>query len=116
MKFKKWVWVGVAVLFMASAAMAQDGAQVLPSIYAVIFSAAMYQAIGAVVGFTQLVNNMTKWDGWKAVVLAVTVAMVYTFVMYFSQGIWWCVAVGVASAVAAALSFKATTTIGHKLG
>lgn len=116
MKFEKWFLVGLFVLFVSSAAMAQDVNPALPSIFAVIFSAAMYQAIGAVVGFTQLVKNMTKWDGWKAVVLAVMVAMVYTFVMYFSQGIWWCVAVGVASAVAAALSFKATTTIGHKLG
>ena len=106
--------VALFVLGTAVTVMAQEAVP-LPEIYNVIFAGAMLQAIGAVVGFTQLINNIAKLNGWAAVGLAFATSLGYSFVMYLANGIWFCVVVGLAAFVPAALAYKATRAVGKAI-
>ena len=95
--------------------LAQEGVPVIPEVYSLFFTAAMLQAIGSVVGFTQLINNAAKLKGWAAVGLAFVVSVGYSFAMYLSQGVWFCAVVAVAAFIPAALAYKATKAAGKVL-
>jgi hypothetical protein len=98
------------MLLAAGALMAQD--IVVPSFYETIFTAAMMKAIAAIIGFVQLVKNMTGLKGYAAVGLAVFVSLGYAFTVYLDQGIAFCLLVGLAAAVPAALAYWATRKVG----
>lgn len=99
------------VVFFISAGylLAQDGAPVIPDFYNAIFTAAMLQAVGAVIGFTQVIKNVLNVKGWAAIAVAFVVSMAYAFIMYFSQGIWFCAVVGLAAFIPSAGLYKAST-------
>jgi hypothetical protein len=102
------------LLMLAAPAFAQSNgeAPAIPTWYELVFSAVMLKAIGAIVGFTQLVKNMINLKGWAAVGLAVVVSFGYAFAMYISQGIYFCAIVGLAAALPAALAYYATRSVG----
>jgi hypothetical protein len=78
----------------------------------VIFASAMVQAIGSVVGFTQLIINIAKIKGWYAISLAFVVSFGYSLAMYLSQGVAFCAVVAIAAFIPAALAYKTTKTVG----
>lgn len=98
------------LLLAAGVVMAQD--IVVPSFYQTIFTAAMMKAIAAIIGFVQLVKNMTGLKGYAAVGLAVFVSLGYAFTVYLDQGVAFCLLVGIAAAVPAALAYWATRKVG----
>lgn len=104
--------IALFLLGTAGLVMAQEVVP-MPDIYNAIFAASMVQAIGAVVGFTQLINNIAKLHGWAAVGLAFATSVGYSFVMYLANGIWFCFVVGLAAFVPAALAYKATRAVGR---
>lgn len=110
---KKVMLFAVALFVLGTVGMvlAQDAIPV-PAVYDVIFASAMAQAIGSVVGFTQLINNIAKTKGWAAVVLALVVSFGYSFAMYLSQGVAFCAVVAIAAFIPAALAYKATKAMG----
>jgi NADH:ubiquinone oxidoreductase subunit K len=111
----KNVMILAAVLFVLGSVgmvLAQDEIPI-PSVYNVIFASAMVQAIGSVVGFTQMLNNIAKLHGWAAVALAFAVSLGYSFAMYLSQGVAFCAVVAIAAFIPAALAYKATKAVGN---
>ena len=112
MKWHNLLFVVLFILGTVGLALAQDAIPI-PSVYNVIFASAMLQAIGAVVGFTQLINNAAKLKGWAAVALALVVSIGYSFAMYLSQGVAFCAVVAVAAFIPAALAYKATKAAGR---
>lgn len=110
---KKMLIVAVALFVLGTVGMVFAQEEIpIPSVYNVIFASAMLQAIGAVVGFTQLINNAAKLKGWAAVALAFVVSVGYSFAMYLSQGMAFCAVVAVAAFIPAALAYKATKAAG----
>jgi len=110
---KKVMFVAAVLFLLGSVGMvlAQDAIPI-PSVYGVIFASAMAQAIGSVVGFTQLINNIAKAKGWAAVGLALVVSFGYSFAMYLSQGVAFCAVVAIAAFIPAAMAYKATKAVG----
>jgi len=102
----------LSLLCLAGLALAQDGVPVIPDFYNTIFTAAMMKAIAAIIGFVQLVKNMTGLKGYAAVGLAVFVSLGYAFTVYLDQGIGFCALVGIAAAIPAALAYWATAKVG----
>lgn len=105
------LFIVLFILGTAGLALAQEIP--IPSVYNVIFASSMLQAIGAVVGFTQLINNAAKLKGWAAVALALVVSIGYSFAMYLNQGVAFCAVVALAAFVPAALAYKATKAAGN---
>jgi len=113
MKWRNFLFMSVALFAFGSVSLVLAQGEVpIPTVYDAIFSAAMLKAIAGVVGFTQLINNAAKLHGYAAVALAFVVSVGYSFVMYLSSGLWYCVAVAIAAFIPAALAYKATKAVG----
>lgn len=107
---RAWFYVSLFILLAVGAVFAQD--VVIPPVYTVIFSATILQAIGVIVGFTQMIKNLIKVTGWLAIALAFAVSLVYAFIMYMSNGLYFCVVAGLAAGLASALAYKGTKAAG----
>jgi len=99
------------VLVVSNLVFAQD--IIVPPWYNDVFGTGFVQSVLAVVAVAQYVKNMAKLKGWPALILAIAVGFGYSFFAFYNdKGLSYALGVGAAVALAAVLSYKASTMVG----